>query len=191
MKKTISSLALTVMLASNTATAGFYIDMQGLNKAQKTIPGVADGYKMLTGKYYGIIHEVGKGNPSKTHSFGDSSTIADAMFMIMPDGWYAFVDETVEEIPLVSWDASHDKGQYWTDVLADIGKDYGLRYVIDWDQKLVQIDLEPDFTKPDYDDPIVVADSNDERQMFIYKKKPNLSGYLLRDGEYIPVKVSN
>lgn len=190
MNNFIKPFTLAALLASNTAAGGFYIDMQGINKPKANTSGVADGYKMLTGKYYGVIHEVGEGTPTKTNSFGDRSTIADAMFMIMPEGWFAYVDETVEEIPLVSWDASQGNGQNWTDVLATIGKDYGLRYVVDWDQRLVQIDLEPNFVKPDYDDPIVVSDSEDRRQMFIYKKEPNLSGYLLKDGEYIPVKVT-
>jgi len=37
---------------------------------------------------------------------------------------------------------------------------------------------------------VVISDSNNERQLFIYKKEPTLSGYLVKDGEYIPVKVT-
>lgn len=182
----------TIVLSTYLTTpsfAGYYIDMQGVSRGASQESRSIDGYNMLSGKYYGIVHEIGQGVPIPTQSFGESATMADAMFFILPEGWYAYVDERIEELPRVTWNADVPGGVEWLQVLADVGKDYGLRYTVDWDQNLVQVDLAPNFVKPDFNDPVVVSDSNNERQLFIYKQQPSLSGYLLKDGEYIPVRV--
>ncbi|MFU1599906.1 MULTISPECIES: hypothetical protein [Alteromonas] len=173
-----------------TAGAGFYIDMQGVKPKKQAQSLGMEGYNLLTGKYYGLVHEIGSGIPMTIKSFGEDSTLADALFFILPNEWFAYVDERVEELPRVTWDASVGEGQPWVEVLAQMGKEFGLRFTLDWDQKLLQVHTIPNFTKPDFNDPIVITDSKNERQLFIYKKEPNLSGYLVKDGEYIPVKVT-
>ena len=108
------------------ADAGFYIDMQGVKPKEQAQSLGIEGYNLLTGKYYGLVHEIGTGVPMTIKSFGEDSTLADALFFILPTEWFAYVDERVEELPRVTWDASVGEGQPWVEVLAQMGKEFGL-----------------------------------------------------------------
>ena len=46
-----------------TAGAGFYIDMQGVKPKKQAQSLGMEGYNLLTGKYYGLVHEIGSGIP--------------------------------------------------------------------------------------------------------------------------------
>ena len=81
-----------------TAGAGFYIDMQGVKPKKQAQSLGMEGYNLLTGKYYGLVHEIGSGIPMTIKSFGEDSTLADALFFILPNEWFAYVDERVEEL---------------------------------------------------------------------------------------------
>ena len=45
------------------ADAGFYIDMQGVKPKEQAQSLGIEGYNLLTGKCYGLVHEIGTGVP--------------------------------------------------------------------------------------------------------------------------------
>lgn len=187
MKKIILVATVSLLLMSN-ANAGFLIDYQGLKAkpiSNSTI-GTPDGFSLLNGQFFGLIEQVGEGFPSITNSFGDEMSLSDAIGMIMPGKWFAYIDSSFTETPEVSWDANGDN---WLSVLAKVGKDNGLRYIVDWDQKLIQISQSKGFVKPDYNDPIVMHDKSSGREVFIYTDKKDSPGFLLINGEYLPVSI--
>jgi len=192
MRKLIFSLACS---ASTLAHANFYIDYQGLDKEQKSkmeLPskevGPPLGYKLLSDSNFGLIHEIGKGKATKGSSASVEPTLLrDALQLIMPKGWQAYVDQQFVDLPKVTWEAVNEP---WTDIIVRIGVNFGLQYVVDWDQQLIQITNDPDFTKPDFNEPTVMNDPETGKSVFIYStdSKPT-SGYLLIDGEMVKVTV--
>ncbi len=175
------------------ASANFYVDYQGIEHKTATaeelrrLKGAPDGYRVLADKSFGIVHQIGKGVASKTSSFGTDMPLKDAVTMLMPEKWIAYIDENVENPNMVDWQAKND---LWTDVLGQMGANYGYRFVVDWDQKLLQISLDEDFTAPDYNDPIALKDPESGRTIFVYSAKPiTKGGVILVDGKAIPVKI--
>lgn len=165
--------------------AQFFIDYQGVKpKAHETKRHTPDGYNLLAGKYFGLIEQIGEGNAESINSFGDDFGLDEALTMIMPGSWFAYVDSTIPALPNVSWQALGDD---WLSVLARMGKEHGLRFVVDWDQSLIQISQSDGFIKPDYNDPISITDPKSGREVFIYTDDSNVQGHLLVDGEYIPI----
>ena len=178
---------------SNTAHAGFYIDWQGVKKttkapAEDTRRGVSDGYTLLTNKHKGVIFEIGtKSEVELVESFIDESDMRDALPMLIPDDWNVFVDEQIESLPKIGFDAANEP---WPDVLSRIGDEYGLIFTIDWDQSLIEVAKNENFTKPNFNDPITIEDPNSGNLIYIYSRKPKVrTGHILMDGQYIPVKV--
>tara|TARA_R110002072_G_scaffold303138_2_gene495472 strand:+ start:9989 stop:10594 length:606 start_codon:yes stop_codon:yes gene_type:complete len=184
-----------VMGLSLSASANFFVDYQGLEHKKITseelrrLNGAPDGYRILTDKTYGLVHQIGKGTAFTSNSFGTDMTIKDAVSMIMPEKWIAYIDENVEKPSLVDWQANNND---WTDVLGKIGANYGYRFVVDWDQKLLQVTLDQNYTAPDYNDPIALKDPDSGRTLFVYSAKPiSQGGVILVNGKTIPVKVEN
>jgi len=182
-----------VMALVPAANAKFYVDYQGIEKIITTteemrrMKGSPDGYRVLTDKTFGLVHHIGKGGASSTSSFGADMPLKDAISMLMPEKWIAYVDENIENSGKVDWQA---KGEAWIDVLGRIGANYGYRFVVDWDQKLLQISPDEDFTAPDYNDPIALKDPESGRTIFVYSNKPTINGgVILVDGKAISIKV--
>lgn len=179
---------------SNTANARFLIDYQGLDKEEpitssrlREINGTPDGYNVLVDKTQGgVVNHIGEPQPIKTYSFGTDFSLGDMAFMVMPDKWIAYVDQNVEMPGSVTWQ-SHD--EYWTDALERIGVNYGYRYIVDWDQKLIQITSDKDFMPPEYDNPISVVDPESGRKFFIYSDDSTGGGVIIVDGKVIPIQV--
>ena len=149
--------------------------------------GAPDGYRILSDKTYGIVHQVGKGDVGKTSSFGTDMPLKDAISILMPEKWIAYIDENVDIPRKVDWQAEETP---WVNVLGRMGANYGYRFVVDWDQKLLQISPDEEFVAPDYNDPISLTDPESGRTLFIYSAKPDSKGgVILVDGEAIPVKL--
>ena len=68
-----------------------------------------------------------------------------------------------------------------------MGKNYGLNFVVDWEQKLVQIQVDEDFTQPNIEQPTIITDSDGDREVYIYTKPAAKNGFLLKNGKIIPV----
>ena len=187
----ISCLALT----SLTANANFYVDYQGTDSKTvnaeelRRLKGAPDGYRILADKTYGVVHQVGKGSSVNIEIFGAELALKDAISMMMPDKWIAYIDENLEKPVSVDFQA---KNEPWIGVLARVGINYGYRFVVDWDQKLLQISPDEDFVAPDYNDPIALKDPHSGRTIFVYSAKPIAKGgVILVDGKAIPVKLED
>lgn len=187
MNKILSSVATLLLCASTTTHAHFFIDYQQVKeKEQKSSLHVPEGFQLLTGKYHGLIQEIGEGQPHTVSSFGEAVEVADALGFLLPQDWFAYVDEQIEQLPQVSWDA---KERPWTEVIADMGKQYGLRFIVDWDQQLLQISpgryVNNDTNQVDA--PRLMRDDKTGREVFIYTQQTQPKGYIIIDGEYVPV----
>lgn len=177
---------------SSSASALFVIDYQGLDK-EKARHAIArskvapEGYNVLTDKTRDIVHEFGRGNPSKITSFGDDMSLTDGISMIMPDGWVAFVDEDLSVPSTISWDAQNSS---WTRALRDLGINAGLRFIVDWDQRVLQVFGERGFKEPDITDAVEVKDPRTGRTLLIYPDgKGNTVGQLMAKDETYPIRI--
>jgi len=198
MKKNIQILricALAVCFFSSYSNANFRIDYQGLDKEKasaeklRLLKGAPDGYRLLTDKGLGFVHQVGTGKVANIDSFGADFSLQDAISLIMPNKWIAYIDENISNPRNVDWQAKDDP---WVDILGRIGASHGYRFVVDWDQKLLQIAPESEYTEPDYDDPIELKDPESGRTLFVYSAKPiSEGGVIIVDGQAVKVKLVN
>ena len=180
-------LIYAALLLSFNAHAQLFIDYQGVKpKLEETSKHTPDGFRLLTGQYFGLIEQVGNGTPETISTFGEDFELDEALLMVMPEDWFAYLDESASELPTISWDALGDD---WLSVLDRIGKEHGLHFVVDWDQQLIQISKTKGFEKPDYNDPLIVTDPSTGREVFIYTKQNEIQGHLLIDGEYVPIRT--
>lgn len=177
------------------ASANFYVDYQGMEHKElsadelRRLKGAPDGFRILADKTYGVVHQIGKGALSNASSFGADMPLKDAISMLMPAKWIAYIDENIDIPGKVDWQA---KDEPWVDVLGRVGANYGYRFVVDWDQKLLQISPDEDFIAPDYNDPISLKDPESGRTIFVYSAKPvSKGGVILVDGKVIPVKLDD
>ncbi|MFA0809389.1 hypothetical protein [Microbulbifer epialgicus] len=179
------------------ATANFFIDHQGTEETQRSpeelrrLKGAPDGYRLLEDKTYGVIHQIGEGEVVKTKSFGTDKSLKDAISLLMPSKWIAYIEENIDDPRKVDWQAGAN-GEPWLDVLDRVGKNYGYRFVVDWDQELLQISSDEDYIAPDYNDSISLKDPKSGRTIFVYSAKPvEETGVMVVDGQVIPVKLNN
>jgi hypothetical protein len=165
----------------------FFIDYQDVKEKPKEFQrATPDGFELLTGKYYGLIQELGNGSSQPISSFGEDVEISEALTLILPPDWFAYVDEQIELLPQISWDANQ---RPWTNVIADIGKQYGLRFLVDWDQKLLQIESSHRQKLDAVEQPTLMFDEKSGRQVFIYSQEIAPKGYIILDGEFVPVVI--
>jgi hypothetical protein len=98
--------------------------------------------------------------PRKTryvYGQGDKQDIVTALQMIVPVGWSAFSsDNGVKNAPLVSW---REKGRPWTETLNKVLVQSGMRAMIDWDRKEIDIMV----FVPDVDQPLSSNDDVEEK----------------------------
>jgi len=192
-KSIICLLGTCLLFTSSFASAKFYVDYQGLDKeresaeALRRMKGAPDGYRLLTNKSLSFIHEIGKGEAIEIDSFGAGFELKDAVTLIMPDKWIAYIDEHITVPKKVDWQA---KNIPWTEALGIVGMNNGYRFIVDWDQKLLQVTLDENYTEPDYNDPVTLEDSETGRTIFVYSAKPvSEGGIMLVNGEPIKFKL--
>lgn len=187
-------LAITLVPAflSYPAHAAFVVDYQGLDK-EKARHAIArtkvapEGFKVLTDKSMSIVHEFGQGKATAVTSFGDMLPLSDGMSMILPSGWVAFVDEDLSIPQSISWDASDTP---WTSALRDIGVNSGLRFLVDWDQRVVQVYGQRSFSEPSLGDAVEVTDPKTGKLYLIYPSNKKISsGTLIHKDKSYPIKI--
>lgn len=195
MIKKLSLLA--AVFTTSSFASGLYIDYQGLDTKKKTAlelrkeRGTPDGYVKYSDQYKGVIHEIGNGIAEKVTTFGVEQGFKDAVSIIVPKGWITYVDEQYQDIPLVTWEADQ---QPWVNVLANIGANHGIKYIVDWEQQVVQFTKDSSFVKPDYNQPAMLEDPNSKKKVFIYHREgitKAQKGFILLNGKMVPVKVDN
>lgn len=194
-KKSIKPLvvAVAIGLSCGAAQASFYVDYQGTQADNLTaeelrrLKGAPEGYRLLTDKNFGLITEIGEGKPVKITSFGADISFKDAISMIMPEGWIAYIDENVRDMRNVDWQVNNES---WLKALASIGGDYGYYFLVDWQQKLIQILPDSDYIPQEYNAPVEMLDEESGRKIFIYSSKPvDKGGVVIINGKAVPVKI--
>ncbi|MFT5851559.1 MAG: hypothetical protein ACI87J_001532 [Colwellia sp.] len=182
------------LVTLSTAHASFHIDYQGLERPiEKNITkqdvGSPDGYRLITDDLNGVVIEVGtRRKIAKNSNFADDIELKFAMGGLLPKGWSAYVDDHISEEKNITFSAD---GEPWLNVLARVGVKFGYRFLIDWDNNIVQISDDAYFKPEGVKEHIVVEDENGQT-FYIYKTKQELSkGYMIYDGEVIPIKVSD
>lgn len=196
MKKIQLALVTVFMCQVSLVSANFYIDYQGTNENKaldyqemRNMKGAPDGYRVLTDKSYGMVHQIGKpsGEYDKVNGFGTALTLKDTVSMIMPEKWIAYVDENLTTANEIAYQA---KNEGWVNVLAQIGQNYGYRFIVDWEQKLIQVSPDRDYLEPDYNAPITLKDEESGRSIFIYSAQPvSTGGTILVNGKAMPFKI--
>lgn len=184
-------LAITAGL-SMSASAVLIIDYQGLDKekarhalARQTV--APEGYKVLSDKSRGVVQELGRGRATEISSFGDDLPLADGLSMIMPEGWVAFVDENLTLPEVISWDA---RGVSWTQALGDLGTNSGLRFIVDWDQNVVQVFGAKGYKQPKLTDAVEVVDPKSGKTFLIFPDGNGKTvGKLVHKDKSYPVKI--
>lgn len=174
--------------------ATFYIDYQGLDKpnvevkTQKELIS-PDGYRLLTNDLGGIVFEIGvrEGTPPIS-SFAEDTTFKNGIGTITPVGWSVYIDEQLSVNKSISFNAQNED---WLNVLARIGSNFGYKFVVDWQQQMLQISKDEHYTQPDPNVPVVVKGDNGQ-MYYIYKSKKSINqGVMIVDGEVIPLKITD
>lgn len=185
-----ATISLSFLISMN--ASAYYVDFQGVSNkttVQSKHQVAPDGFVFFTDKFKGAVIEIGKGSRNKISTFGVDDKLENAIGFIVPKDWITYIDSEFSEIPRVSWDFEQLD---WVNALATLGNENGLRFIVDHDQRVLQIEKEEGFIKPDFNQPLVMESSSGE-QIFIYKqeKEVNSGGYILVDGELVKVKVSD
>jgi len=183
------------MVIANIASASFFIDYQGLerpdtrpvSKGQVISP---NGFKLLTDDMEGIVIEVGDRPTSivLNTDFADDTAFKYAVGAIMPEGWSAYVDERISGLKRISYSSEQEP---WLNVLVRVGAEYGYKYIVNWEQNIVQISEDNNYVAPDLNAPIATS-SKSGANYYIYKTQQTLDkGYMIIDGEMVEIKIEN
>lgn len=177
-----------------TAHASFHIDYQGLERPEQTKitkndVGSPEGYRLLTDDLNGVVIEVGtRRKISDNSNFAENIELKFAMGGLLPKGWSAYVDEHLSEEKNITFSADKEP---WLNVLARVGVKFGYRFLVDWDNNVVQISDDAYFKPQGASEHIVVEDESGQT-FYIYKTKQKLNkGYMIHDGEVIPIKLAD
>ncbi len=177
--KIVGGILAIMPVATN---ANFYIDYQGVDKPTLTLQqrraaqGTPNGYKLLTDKTYGAIHQIGSGVAASITSFGHDFELKMAMHTLIPTGWIVYIDDQSPINKMVSWSA---KNEQWIITLGRLGSDYGFRFIIDWDQQLIQMVKDENYQEPNENDPIIMSNPETGQKIFVYPTKQNINGGVL------------
>ena len=182
------------LLCSSEVNASFFIDYQGLEKKEitkKTDERYSpNGFRLLTDGLKGLIYEVGT-RPrriSKTSSFSDDIEFKYAIGSVIPKDWAVYVDEKITAFENVTFSSNNED---WINVVARIGAKYGYKYILNWSTKTLQVSADEYFNEPDKNAPIAVEIDGGEL-FYIYKTKNKTdNGYMIVDGEIVPIKTGN
>lgn len=187
-------IILMSILTLSTANASFHIDRQGLERPKETTitkneVSSPEGYRLLTDDLSGLVMEVGERRKVINNSnFAEEIELKFAMSGLLPKGWSAYVDEHISEEKNITFSADKEP---WLNVLARVGVKFGYRFLVDWDNNIVQISDDAYF-KPRGESEHVVVEDDSGQTFYIYKTKQQLNkGYMIHDGEVIPIKISN
>lgn len=126
MRGTIARVVLTVLsvACATAAQAGFNAQLQ----AAQTPPAVDfAGTSSVT--------QVGEGIAAPAAGFGRGLLLRQAMRMLLPEEW-SYIPKSDAEALTVSWSGSRT----WLEALRQIGETYQVRFLVDWDHRIVYSD---------------------------------------------------
>ena len=84
------------------------------------------------------VTQVGAGPAAATPGFGNAVPLPQAMRMLLPDGW-TYSPERELESATVSWGG----GSTWLEALRQIGESNGVRFLVDWPNRVVYSEPSP------------------------------------------------
>lgn len=97
----------------------------------------ADEYLVMADQSYQALLEYGNADNFKAApSYGDTMPLADALNLLLPEGWKALRNRATQASMKVSWDISEGD---WRDVLRNLGARHGLQFHVDHTSKKVFI----------------------------------------------------
>lgn len=127
MRRTMATVALTVLSGAfaTAAQAGFNAQLQ----PSQPPPSVdaATGASPIT--------QVGEGVAAAAPGFGRQLPLRQALRMLLPEEW-SYVPTADGDSLIVSWTGSRT----WLEALRQIGETYQVRFLVDWDHKIVYSD---------------------------------------------------
>ena len=177
-----------------TAHASFHIDYQGLERPVKkqilkSDVSSPEGFRLLTDDLSGVVMEVGTRRKIINHSnYAQDTELKYAMSGLLPKGWSAYVDENILEEKSISFAADSEP---WLNVMARVGVKFGYRFLVDWNNNIVQIS-EDVYYKPEGESEHVIVEDDKGQTFYIYKTKQALNkGYMIHNGDVIPIKITN
>lgn len=206
MKAISSVITFGVLLSlSSISHAKFFVDYQGLDgqreeakkqqlaeeAAEKARASFKSDYIVLADKSLAVLEQIGVPRPTNTSVFGADMTLKDAMILIMPEDWIAYIHKDLKDISNVDFTGNE---KAWTKVLANIGINYGYRFLVDWDKEQIQVLTDPTFERPDYNAPVAYKDGETGRVIYVYSENPEMNSdksSLMIDGEAVPVKFED
>jgi len=161
-----------------------------LAKKQARAEGLApSGFRVLTDKQVGVVSEVGSRPGSITGGAGAGSEmfLDDALAMLMPDAWVAYIREDAPDSLAVSWDVGDGS---WLDALNQIGANLDVRFVLDWDEKAVRIGSNTDFRVAQAGGRYQYKDEETGRDIYVFSADP-MSEYRRIDSDQGVVVVGS
>lgn len=192
--KRLLTICLIFLFAGGPAKGEFYIDYQGLSRHAESSDVSSDevttpnGYRLLTDGLDGLVYEVGsRPTVEKVSTFGSDVEFKYAIGAIIPQDWSAYVDENIRTLRSISFSASDEP---WLNVLASVGSSFGYKFVVNWEHRIVQVSLDEHYVEPDVNAPITVEGPEGELY-YIYKTKQSVDqGYIIVDGELLPLRIT-
>lgn len=132
-----------LLIGTGTVSAGLTVE-RSESEPEKTEqkepagPGFdMDQYKVMADKSYSPLIEHGEAEEfDQAPSYGDPMKLADALNLLLPDGWKALRNDDTKAAMTVSWDISSGS---WLDVVENLGARHGLQFHADHSKERLYI----------------------------------------------------
>jgi len=130
--RTLALSCVAVLLAASVASAAFdYREAE-----DETKPADLNATAALESAKGYSVTQLGTGTPKAKSSFGKDMALSRALKIITPKDWGTTAGPHGEEA--VSWESEGT----WIDALEQLGRKYGLRFVVDWKNRAVMVPAE-------------------------------------------------
>ncbi|MFK5894683.1 MAG: hypothetical protein QM504_15800 [Pseudomonadota bacterium] len=179
--------AALVALCATNANAVFLVDYQGLDKNGEKRRVTPAGFNVIADRTYKVVRQIGTGNPEFRQGFGLQLSLADSLLSIIPDNWVSYIDMKIKFNKPVDWDGDLP----WTEVLTRLGNNYGLAFIVDWNQKMIQVVPGIDFNGKEKLEAVKVINPETGRTLYVHTSDAlSDSGILIMDGNSYKVTMS-
>lgn len=195
-----AALVTTALLVSLGATADFrivgndqYISEQEKRQKQREIQAGMDRLNRVVQREYSLLADnrerplinhgqPEQGAPKKIYGFGMEMALNEALIMVIPQDWTAYLHHNIQNPNTISWKAEGNDGQEWTQVLENIMADLDYTAEVHWDEQTITIrEAQYTQTRKLRDEPARITDS-DGNTFYITQDEPIGAGSLLING---------
>lgn len=177
---------LAVLAAVSTSASGvFLVDYQGLDKNAEQRRITPAGFNVIADRTYKVVRHIGKGEPEFRQGFGLELSLADSLLSIIPNNWVSYIDESIQFNKTVDWDGDLP----WTEVLTRLGNNYDLAFIVDWNQRMIQVVPGQNFNDDANLKPMRVVNPESGRTLYVHTNDSlSESGVLIMGGNAYKVK---